>query len=191
MQGAQAGALWQPRGVRCGEGWEGGSRGRGHMYTYDWFMLMYGRNQHNILKQLPPIKKKKQNWWINFKMPPNYACLHPMSRFWLLPFWLTHLDKRSRHVGEVHVAKYWALPSVKRQLDMEDLSLTGHEELKSCQQPHGLEKQILLQLSFQIRPQLWLVLDWNFIKDPEVEDPAKLCSISDPLKLCNNKCTLF
>ena len=25
--------------------------GRGHMYTYGWFMLMYGRNQHNIVKQ--------------------------------------------------------------------------------------------------------------------------------------------
>ena len=24
------------------------SRGRGHMYTYDLFMLMYGRNQHSI-----------------------------------------------------------------------------------------------------------------------------------------------
>ena len=36
-------ALWQPRG-------EGGSGGRGHVYTYDWFMLMYGRNQHNIVK---------------------------------------------------------------------------------------------------------------------------------------------
>ena len=24
----------------------------GHMYTYVWFMLLYGRNQHNIVKQL-------------------------------------------------------------------------------------------------------------------------------------------
>ena len=23
-----------------------------HMYTYEWFMLLYGRNQHNIVKQL-------------------------------------------------------------------------------------------------------------------------------------------
>ena len=30
---------------------EGGSRARGHMYTYSWFMLMYGRIQHNIVKQ--------------------------------------------------------------------------------------------------------------------------------------------
>ena len=32
--------------------WEGGSGGRGHVYTYGWFMLMHGRNQHNIVKQL-------------------------------------------------------------------------------------------------------------------------------------------
>ena len=30
----------------------GGSRGRGHMYIYGWFMLMYGRNQYNTVKQL-------------------------------------------------------------------------------------------------------------------------------------------
>ena len=36
------------------EGWEveAGSRGRGHVYTYGRFMLMYGRNQHDIVKQL-------------------------------------------------------------------------------------------------------------------------------------------
>ena len=28
------------------------STGRGHMYTYGWFMLIYGTNQQNIVKQL-------------------------------------------------------------------------------------------------------------------------------------------
>ena len=32
------------------EGWEMG--GRGHVCTYGWFMLMYGRNQHNTVKQV-------------------------------------------------------------------------------------------------------------------------------------------
>ena len=50
--GVRPSALWQPRRVGWGGRWEGGSRGRGHMYTYGWFMLMYGRNQHNIVKQL-------------------------------------------------------------------------------------------------------------------------------------------
>ena len=33
-------------------GWEGGSRGRGHMYTYGWFMLKFDRKQQNSVKQL-------------------------------------------------------------------------------------------------------------------------------------------
>ena len=34
------------------EGWEGGSKQRRYMYTYNWFTLLYSRNQHNIIKQL-------------------------------------------------------------------------------------------------------------------------------------------
>ena len=37
---------------------QGGSRGRGYMYNYDLFALLYGRNQYNIVKQLE-IKKIK------------------------------------------------------------------------------------------------------------------------------------
>ena len=33
-QETQPGALYQPRGVRWGAKWEGGSKGRWHMYTY-------------------------------------------------------------------------------------------------------------------------------------------------------------
>ena len=51
-QGIQTGALWQQRGVGWGGKWEGGSKGRGHIYIYGLFALMYGRNQHNIVKQL-------------------------------------------------------------------------------------------------------------------------------------------
>ena len=47
-QGTQTGALYQPRGVRWGRRLEGGSNGGGH----DWFMLMFGRNQCNTVKQL-------------------------------------------------------------------------------------------------------------------------------------------
>ena len=31
----QTGALYQSRGVRWGGRWEGGSKGKGYMYTYD------------------------------------------------------------------------------------------------------------------------------------------------------------
>ena len=47
-----------PKPVLCDnlEGWGGrggeeeGSGGRGHMYAYGQFKLMYGRDHHNILK---------------------------------------------------------------------------------------------------------------------------------------------
>ena len=51
-QGAQPSALRQPGGVGWGGGWGRDSEGRGHMYTYDRLTLLYGRSQHNIVKQL-------------------------------------------------------------------------------------------------------------------------------------------
>ena len=36
-----------------GDGREVQKGGEGHMYTYCWFMLIYGRNQYNIVKYLP------------------------------------------------------------------------------------------------------------------------------------------
>ena len=51
-QRTQLGALWQPRGTGWSGRRKGGFRGSGHVYTYGWFTLMYGRNQHNIVKQL-------------------------------------------------------------------------------------------------------------------------------------------
>ena len=48
-QETQTGALYQPRGM----GWEGGSKGRGYMYTCGLFMLRFDRKQQNSVKQLP------------------------------------------------------------------------------------------------------------------------------------------
>ena len=45
-------ALWQLGRVGWSGRWKRGSRGRGHVYTYSWFMMIYGRNQHSIVKQL-------------------------------------------------------------------------------------------------------------------------------------------
>ena len=56
-QETQTGALNQPRGVGCGERWEEVSKGRGHMYTYGWFMLRFDRKQQNSAKQLSFNKK--------------------------------------------------------------------------------------------------------------------------------------
>ena len=41
----------QPRGVGWGGRWERSSSGRGHGSTYDRFMMMFGRNQCNTVKQ--------------------------------------------------------------------------------------------------------------------------------------------
>ena len=57
-QETQTGALYQPRGVAWGERWEGGSKGRGYMYTYGWFMSRFDRKQQNSVKQLSFNKKK-------------------------------------------------------------------------------------------------------------------------------------
>ena len=62
-QETQIGALYQPRGVGCGGKWEGGSKGRGYMYTYGWFMLRFDRKQQNSVKQSffnKKLKKKKK-----------------------------------------------------------------------------------------------------------------------------------
>ena len=43
--------------------WEGGSKGRGCMYTYSWFMLRFDRKQQNSVKQLSfnkRIQKRKE-----------------------------------------------------------------------------------------------------------------------------------
>ena len=56
-QETQTGALYQTQGVGCGGRWEGGSKGRGDMYTYGWFMLRFDRKQQNSVKQLSLNKK--------------------------------------------------------------------------------------------------------------------------------------
>ena len=55
-QGAQLSAPWKPSGVGWGGRWEVSSEGKGHMHTCGLFMLMYGRNRHNIVKQLSSNK---------------------------------------------------------------------------------------------------------------------------------------
>ena len=56
-QETQTGALYQSRGVGWGGRWEGGSKGRGYMYTYGLFMLRSDRKQQNSVKQLSFNKK--------------------------------------------------------------------------------------------------------------------------------------
>ena len=48
-QGTQKVALYQPRGVAGGGRWEWGLRGREHMCTYSWFLLMFDRKQQSSI----------------------------------------------------------------------------------------------------------------------------------------------
>ena len=45
----KASALEQARGMEWGEV-GGGFRMQGHMYTHGWFMSMYGKNYHDVVK---------------------------------------------------------------------------------------------------------------------------------------------
>ena len=60
LQETQTGALYPSRGVGWGERWEWGSKEKGHMYTYGWFMLRLDRKQQNSVKQLSFNKKIKE-----------------------------------------------------------------------------------------------------------------------------------
>ena len=57
-------------------GWEGGSRQRGYMYIYDRFSL-YGRKQHNTVKQLSSnlkqIEKKEEETKTSFYSSPGFG----------------------------------------------------------------------------------------------------------------------
>ena len=59
MLGDQPGTLWEPRGVGWDGKWEEGLREKQHMFTYGCFLLLYGRSQGNIVKQL------SSSWKIN------------------------------------------------------------------------------------------------------------------------------
>ena len=56
-QETQTRVLYQCRGVGWGGRREVGSKGRGCMYTYGWFMLGFDRKQQNSVKQLSFSKK--------------------------------------------------------------------------------------------------------------------------------------
>ena len=60
----QSRVLYQTRAVGWGGKWEGGSKRKGYMYTYGWFMLRFDRKWQNSVKQFSfsykrYIKKKK------------------------------------------------------------------------------------------------------------------------------------
>lgn len=66
IQEVQLGTLWYLRGVWWGLRWEGGSRSMGYTYNYDGFTLLYGGNEHNIVKTIIFQLKNKWKEWLGF-----------------------------------------------------------------------------------------------------------------------------
>ena len=108
-QGTQSGSLYQPR---WGGRWQGGSRGRGHMYTYGWFMLMFDRKQQNSVKQLSYnlkinkfFKKEKKSkekqrlkWKKQSDMESELTSL--LQKGWLCRTGESHADTIRPHRGD-------------------------------------------------------------------------------------------
>ena len=76
-QKTQTEVLYQLRGLGWGGRWEGGSKGKGYMYTYGWFTLRFDRKQQNSLEQLSfnlkinQFLKKKEKKIFNFSSIPT------------------------------------------------------------------------------------------------------------------------
>ena len=79
-QETQMGALYQFRGVGWGGRWGEGSQGRGHMYTYGWFMLRFDRKQQNSVKQLS--FNKNINWKKKKKTKGGMTGKDDQGLFW-------------------------------------------------------------------------------------------------------------
>ena len=87
-QETQTGTLYQSSGVGWGRRWEGGSKGRGYMHTYGWFMLRFDRKQQNSVKQLSFNKKikKKNTPLFPKKTKPQTIINHQQLKFDALAF---------------------------------------------------------------------------------------------------------
>ena len=94
----KSGALWQTGRVGWGGKWEGGVRERGHMYTYGWFMLMYGRPTQYCkaiilqlkicvnVKSLSCVRLFVTPWTVAHQAPPS-------MEFSRQEYWSGHLIK--------------------------------------------------------------------------------------------------
>ena len=114
-QGAHPGALWQPGRVGWSEGWEGGSRGSGQRYTYGWFMLFYGRNQHNIVKQLSSSLKKKRLWERHANIQLAFSCYDQLYLPKLCHLWTIQTKKKKKKTKTPLPINFWSCTNVKKK----------------------------------------------------------------------------
>ena len=63
---------------------EGSSRGTGHMYTYGWFMLLYGRNQQQHCKAIIFQLKVNLKKHMRAEVELGTSCVkkHRTKKFW-------------------------------------------------------------------------------------------------------------
>ena len=74
-------------------GWEGGLRGRGHVYTYSWSTLLYRRNWYNVVKQSCSDRYFFKN-------------IIPVLHYWLTSIWIfsSGMNLRPPTAGQ----RWWA-----------------------------------------------------------------------------------
>ena len=72
-QETQTGTLSQPRGVGWGGRWEGGSKERGYMYTYDWFIVEVWQKTIKLCKAIILQLKNKKSTGVgcHFLLQPS------------------------------------------------------------------------------------------------------------------------
>ena len=103
-----------------------------YIHSYDWFMLLYGRNQHNIVKQLSSNSKFKNWWWENpnrshLKQRHYFTNKGPSSQsygFSSSHVWIWELDYK-----ESWVPKNWCFWTVGETLE-------SHWDWKEIQPVH-------------------------------------------------------
>ena len=72
-----------PKPELCDNLERSGGEGGGHMYTYGRFILMYGKNHHNIVKQLFLLHQDK--FFSHLKGEDNFLFISWVLRNWQLP----------------------------------------------------------------------------------------------------------
>ena len=94
-QETQTGALYQPKGMGWGGRWEGGSKGRGYMYTYEASLVA------QAIKRLPTMQETRvrslgQEVSLEKEMAPHSSILA-----WKIP-WMEE-PSRLQSMGSLRV----------------------------------------------------------------------------------------
>ena len=138
----QTGILYQPREVRWGGRWEGGSKGWGYMYTYGWFMLRFDRKQQksvnyasiimSIIKSIIMLQLKKKK-----KRMERCDLTEAPGRLWVGLFLGRGKDWVLADFVQTHVWCTWfktAMPGWPRAQPLCTWPASHHLELQCCVQ---------------------------------------------------------